>query len=133
MPTLFKRSNRIYYIAYQEDGKRKWKSTGQENKGAALRELIAFEKSSKPSIPITSVYSRTDGIVPWKMCLGEAGPRREAVEVRSSHCGMGHHPGTLWVIADRLAQPDSEWRPFDSEGVLARVLGVRTTCPTRPS
>jgi len=58
-----------------------------------------------PPVPCTSFYSRTDGIVAWQSCLDEAGPFTENVEVQSSHCGMGHHPGVLLAIAERLAQP----------------------------
>src|SRR3989304_2113491 len=43
MLTLFKRSNGIYYILYEENGKRKWKSTGRTQHAAALRDLRAFE------------------------------------------------------------------------------------------
>jgi integrase len=43
MASLFKRSNGNYYICYEEDGKRKWKSTGQTHKSDALKELIQFE------------------------------------------------------------------------------------------
>ena len=43
MPTLFKRSNGIYYISFEEGGKRKWKSTGERQKPAALRVLLNFE------------------------------------------------------------------------------------------
>jgi hypothetical protein len=32
--------------------------------------------------------------------------------VHSSHLGYGHNVETLWVIADRLAQPEGSWRPF---------------------
>jgi hypothetical protein len=32
--------------------------------------------------------------------------------VRSSHLGMGHDPAVLWVLADRLALPRHDWRPF---------------------
>jgi len=67
-------------------------------------------------VPSTSMYSRSDGIVAWRSCLEEAGPLCESIEVRSSHCGMGHHPAVLLVIADRLAQPEGAWRPFDPRG-----------------
>ena len=30
----------------------------------------------------------------------------------SSHWGMANHPHTLHIIADRLAQPLGEWRPY---------------------
>ena len=46
-----------------------------------------------------------DGVVAWQSCLDEASPWTENVEVRSSHCGMGHHPGVLLAIAERLARP----------------------------
>jgi hypothetical protein len=26
---------------------------------------------------------------------------------------MGHDPATLWVVADRLAQPRNDWKPFE--------------------
>ncbi len=65
-------------------------------------------------VPSTSIYSRTDGIVAWRSCLHDDGPACENVEVRSSHVGMGHHPGVLLTIADRLAQPEGVWRPFRS-------------------
>ncbi len=55
MPILFKRSNGIYYISFEEEGKRKWKSTGQEYKSAALKELLEFNKlrsSYKPKVTL---------------------------------------------------------------------------------
>jgi pimeloyl-ACP methyl ester carboxylesterase len=63
-------------------------------------------------VPSTSIYSKTDGIVAWQSCLEERGLRRESVEVACSHTGMGFHPDVLVVIADRLAQGESQWRPF---------------------
>ena len=64
------------------------------------------------SLPVTSIYSRTDGIVHWQGCLAEEGPQSENVEVRSSHTGMGFHADTLAIIADRLAQAEGAWRPY---------------------
>ena len=47
------------------------------------------------------------------------GPFTENIEIESSHCGLGHHPVALWAIAERLAQPEGEWRPFDRSGLRA--------------
>lgn len=63
-------------------------------------------------VPATSVYSRSDGIAPWKGCRLGPGTRRENVEVYGSHLGLGHNPSVLLVLADRLAQPADSWRPF---------------------
>jgi pimeloyl-ACP methyl ester carboxylesterase len=63
-------------------------------------------------VPSTAVYSRWDGVVDWRACRQRPGPTSENVAVHSSHLGMGHDPAVLWVVADRLAQPRHEWRPF---------------------
>ena len=71
-----------------------------------------------PPVPTTSIYSRTDGMVNWRCSLNEPGRHVENIEVRTSHCGMGHHPLALYVVADRLAQPEGQWRRFRPKGLL---------------
>jgi len=70
--------------------------------------------SDRPAllVPNTSIYTRTDGVVHWKTCLVESGAISENVEVHGSHCGLGFNPSVAFVLADRLAQPRGEWRPF---------------------
>ncbi len=63
-------------------------------------------------MPVTAVYTKGDGVVAWQTCLQRDGLRRENVEVPGSHCGLGHNPAALWVVADRLAQPPEGWTPF---------------------
>jgi triacylglycerol esterase/lipase EstA (alpha/beta hydrolase family) len=69
--------------------------------------------SEPPPVPTTSIYSKSDGIVSWKCCIQEQRPATENIEVWASHLGMGANPLTLFVIADRLAQPDGHWQPFE--------------------
>ncbi len=69
-----------------------------------------------PAVPTTSIYSRTDGITSWRCCLTEETDHSENIEVYGSHCGLGVNPSVLHVIADRLAQPEGEWRPFTRTG-----------------
>lgn len=69
-----------------------------------------------PPVPTTSIYSKTDGIVNWRSCLQETGPRSENIEVEGSHCGMGFNPLVIAAIADRLAQAEGAWRPFERDG-----------------
>jgi hypothetical protein len=38
--------------------------------------------------------------------------------VISSHLGFGHNPATIWVVADRLAQPEDGWAPFRPPAAL---------------
>jgi pimeloyl-ACP methyl ester carboxylesterase len=70
-----------------------------------------------PPVPTTSIFSRSDGIVNWRCCLNEPGPQTENIELQASHVGMGLNPLSLYAIADRLAQPEGEWQPFDPSGV----------------
>jgi pimeloyl-ACP methyl ester carboxylesterase len=75
--------------------------------------LPSAEQAAMPlPVPATSIYTRLDGIVSWRACLDEVGPRSENVAVVGSHVGLGHNPAVLWVIADRLAQPEGSWLPF---------------------
>jgi len=78
-----------------------------------------------PSVPTTSIYSKTDGVVAWQCSINEAGPRAENIEVHASHIGMGMNPLALFAVADRLAQDPAHWRPFDARG--ARRWFYKTT------
>ncbi len=64
-------------------------------------------------VPMTAIFSKTDGIASWKGCVADPGPMTENIEVESSHLGIGHHPVVLLTIADRLAQPEGQWKPFE--------------------
>lgn len=70
-----------------------------------------------PPVPTTSIFSRTDGVVAWQCSLEDETERSENIEVHASHIGMGMNPTALYAIADRLAQPEGEWRRFDREGL----------------
>ncbi len=67
------------------------------------------------AVPTTSVYSRNDRVVPWRMSLLDAQhPRHENVEVRGSHLTLGIDPAVLYLINDRVEQDQAKWRPFKS-------------------
>jgi hypothetical protein len=76
-------------------------------------------------VPTTAIYSRSDGIVAWRSCAESPGPLCENVEVESSHLGIGYHPAALLTIADRLAQLEGAWKPFQPPAGLRWPLGVR--------
>jgi pimeloyl-ACP methyl ester carboxylesterase len=64
------------------------------------------------SVPSTAIYTRTDGVARWHLCIEAEHPRAENIEVRGSHCGLGHNPAVILAIADRLAQPEGSFRRF---------------------
>jgi pimeloyl-ACP methyl ester carboxylesterase len=73
-------------------------------------------------VPATAVYSRTDGVASWQWCLEDEAPCAENIEVYGSHCGLGHNPAALVAIADRLAQPEGEWKPFTPSRVVRHLF-----------
>ena len=83
-----------------------------------LMELV----SGEPSVPTTSIMSKTDGIVNWRMSLAEESPIAENIEVSATHMGMGANPAVLWIIADRLAQAEGAWKPFKRNHALHSLL-----------
>ena len=72
--------------------------------------------STSPPVPTTAIYSRSDGICAWQCCVEVEGPITENVEVKGSHCGLGHNPAAVYAIADRLAQPEGQFTRFDRSG-----------------
>lgn len=68
-----------------------------------------------PPVPSSAIFSRTDGVAHWEACRddwADENTMSENIEVRGSHLGLGHNPQVLWIIANRLAQPINEWKPF---------------------
>jgi pimeloyl-ACP methyl ester carboxylesterase len=78
-----------------------------------------------PPVPTTSIFSRTDGIVAWRGSLETPGPTTENIEVFASHLGLGANASVFYAIADRLAQAEGAWKPFDRKGLGALVYPDR--------
>jgi pimeloyl-ACP methyl ester carboxylesterase len=69
-----------------------------------------------PPVPTTAIFSRTDGICAWQICMEHPTARAENIEVQGSHCGLGHNPAVVYAVADRLAQREGAWTRFDRSG-----------------
>jgi pimeloyl-ACP methyl ester carboxylesterase len=86
--------------------------SGQRADDPHLKELL----SKRVSVPNTSIYSKTDGIVAWPISQVFDGDESENIEVGASHFGMGANPAVLYAVADRLALREDKWKPFDCGG-----------------
>ena len=98
------RSTNVWRLYEMVSGQR----IGDPDIQAQLRE--SFEV---PPVPSTAIYSKHDGIVPWQSCREPKSPTTDNIEVPGSHCGLGFNPAVLYAVADRLAQAEAEWKPFD--------------------
>lgn len=73
---------------------------------------------SAPPVPTTSILTKTDGVVSWRgsvQCPSK-GEMTENIIVPASHVGLGVNPLVMVAVADRLAQPEGKWAPFDRSG-----------------
>ena len=66
------------------------------------RNLIGFQQA------VTSIYSKSDGIVGWQASIDIYNDHAENIEVESSHLGLGVNPKVWHVIAKILNQNTTE-------------------------
>jgi pimeloyl-ACP methyl ester carboxylesterase len=70
-----------------------------------------------PPVPMSCLYSLTDGVVPPQEATLDGDPaRHENIRVLGSHTGLGFNPMVLAIVAERLAQPEGQWAPFQPTG-----------------
>jgi pimeloyl-ACP methyl ester carboxylesterase len=94
--------------------------TGEVLDSEQMAERLAAG-SLPPPVPSTAIYSRSDGIVPWRNCVEPPSAQTDNIEVCGSHCGLGVNPAVLFAVADRLAQPEGGWLPFRRDSWRAAV------------
>ena len=76
-------------------------------RGKSLRERndkFIKELEEIPEVPITCIYTKTDGLLPWKHCMEAETLRKNIrnIEVFGSHCGMGANASVLLTVANSL-------------------------------
>ncbi|MXO89684.1 alpha/beta fold hydrolase [Pontixanthobacter aquaemixtae] len=83
-----------------------------------------------PPVPTTSILTKGDGVVHWRGSVQHPHPdsegQTENIEVIASHIGLGVNPSVMYAIADRLAQAEGEWKPFEARG-FASFLFPKTS------
>jgi len=86
-----------------------------------------FEKlADAPPVPTTSILTKADGVVHWRGSVQHPHPdptsQTENIEVFASHIGLGVNPTVMFAVADRLAQAEGEWKPFERRGLSALLF-----------
>lgn len=115
-----------------------WRAEGERTRATAMfersrrrhgisdraRDMVRLLRAPLP-VPCTAIYSRTDGIVPWRGCAVDlsSDPAAENIEVASSHVGMVANPLVLAAVVDRLCQDPADWQEFSWRSCLAAQWG----------
>ena len=82
-----------------------------------------LDAMSRPlPVPLTAIFTKTDGVVPWQVCIPDSGRRTEAIEVSGSHSGLIHNPAAIAVIVDRLSL--KRWQRFAERDEIAASIYV---------
>ncbi len=77
-------------------------------RGKSLKERnkrFLAELEPIPDVPVTCLYTRTDGLVPWKHCMEAESYRSNIknIEVFGSHSGLGANASVLMMTANALS------------------------------
>ena len=80
-----------------------------------------------PPVPMSCLYTISDGVVPPQEATVD-GPddRYENIRVAGSHTGLGFNAMVLCIVADRLALPEGQWRPFSPDGLGGALYRLMT-------
>lgn len=86
------------------------------NPGGLSDPMLAAAETwrQSPPVPSTAIYSTGDGVADWQYCVDEPGYQTENVRVPGSHMGLTHNAAVMYAVAERLAQKDDDWVPFNS-------------------
>jgi pimeloyl-ACP methyl ester carboxylesterase len=73
--------------------------------GASAADLIRLQAQREQgpiTVPVTAIYSKSDGVVAWRATIDETNPNVEHIEVSASHIGLGINADVYRIIAQRL-------------------------------
>lgn len=80
------------------------KQTGKINTGCFTGKCTcgmvkAARKFIPETLPQMSVYSKTDGVVDWRVCYNNTDPQSRCVEVKGTHCGLAFNAEVYKEVA----------------------------------
>ncbi len=68
-----------------------------------IEATIAARESTPIAVPVTSIYSKRDGIVGWQASIDKHTADIEHIEVGATHLGLGISPDVFKILARKLA------------------------------
>jgi len=96
-------------------------------RGKSLKERnkrFLAELEPIPDVPVTCIYTKTDGLVPWKHCMEAETYRNDIknIEVYGSHSGLGANASVLLITANALSANIQGKKIEDVTTFIERVL-----------
>jgi pimeloyl-ACP methyl ester carboxylesterase len=77
-----------------------------------------------PDVPICCIYTKTDGLLPWKHCMEAETYRKNIknIEVFGSHSGMGANASVMLITANALSANIKGTEIQDETSNIERIL-----------
>ncbi len=73
------------------------------NKGIVIDDAFVAQLPNPAPVPTLALYSKLDGIVPWRACMETFEDEIHTnMEIKSSHIGMGANPEVMKIIYSAL-------------------------------
>jgi triacylglycerol esterase/lipase EstA (alpha/beta hydrolase family) len=69
----------------------------------AIEATVAARESNPIRVPVTSIYSKNDGIVGWQASIDRHSPQVDNIKVCATHLGLGISPDVFKILARKLA------------------------------
>lgn len=102
--------------------------SGRDPNSDEFQAVLDYNRPPPPvEVPTTAIFTKTDGVVHWSTCLEKQHPHTENIEVMASHLGLAVNPLVHYLVAERLAQDEGEWWPFDRKAAPWRRVAFPST------
>jgi len=100
--------------------------TKMEFSDPEFKRILREHNQPLEGVPITALFSKKDGVVPWRNAREKPGPLVQNAEVDATHLGMGFDAFVFYLIAHRLAKSAARtWRPLDVSALARRFQRER--------
>lgn len=86
-----------------------------------------LREQKRMPIPMSCLYSLSDGVIPPQEATIDGDPAlHENIRVPGSHLGLAFNAVVLNIVADRLAQAEGDWHPYEPSGLTGRLYRLLT-------
>ena len=69
----------------------------------AIAELVDERNELPLTVPVTAIFSKSDGVVNWRACIDHLNDGVEHIEIDGPHAGMTINPDIFELVADRIS------------------------------
>lgn len=91
--------------------------------------MCTMRNNFPETIPLTSIYTKSDGVVEWTSCVD--GTAEVDVEVNGTHVGLVWNPEVYKIVAERLASPPHTRAALRKARVETSKVGQERQKPKR--